>query len=284
MTRGTRRFAFNPIAGIAIAAGCLLGGLLMEKGEMHDVGQVTAALIVFGGTIGAVLVSTPNVMILRALRRAGSMLREEKEDASVVIEQLIQYSRKARATGILSLESQAEEIEEPFLRKGMMLLVDGVEAAEIRRVMELDLMIFENQAEGDAKVFDTAGGYAPTIGIIGAVLGLIQVMKHLENLEDVGHGIAVAFVATLYGVGFANLILLPIASRIRVRSQLTAHFRELIVEGVISVQAGRNPRLVLRMLEGFTKQHTTAAGSLAAGSSVADRDAAADPANIAEAG
>jgi chemotaxis protein MotA len=284
MSRAPRRFAFTSVAGFAIAASCVLGGLLLEKGEVRDVGQVTAALIVFGGTTGAVLVSTPNIKLLSALRRASSLLWEELEDPSAVIEELIRYSRKARATGILSLESEAEEIEEPFFRKGMMLLVDGVEAAEIRRIMELDLIIFENQSESDAKVFDTAGGYAPTIGIIGAVMGLIQVMKHLESLGDVGHGIAVAFVATLYGVGFANLALLPIASRIRVRSQMTAHFRELIVEGVISVQTGRNPRLVERMLEGFTTQHTAAAKSPAAQREAAGHSVAPDPADITGAG
>ena len=284
MTRAPRRFAFTSVAGFAIAAACVLGGLLLEKGELRDVGQVTAALIVFGGTMGAVLVGTPNAVLWSALRRLRSLLWEEQEEPSGVIEELIRYSRKARVTGILSLESEAEEIGDPFFRKGMMLLVDGVEAAEIRRVMELDLIIFENQAESDAKVFDTAGGYAPTIGIIGAVIGLIQVMKHLESLSDVGHGIAVAFVATLYGVGLANLVLLPIASRIRVRSELTAHFRELIVEGVIILQAGMNPRLVERMLEGFTKRHTTTAANRATESAVAGRSGAPHDADIAEAG
>jgi chemotaxis protein MotA len=259
MNNSSRRFAFTSVAGLAIAGVCLLGGLLLEKGELRDVGQVTAGLIVFGGTIGAVLISTPKIVLFSALRRARSLLWEEVEDSSAIIEELIRYSRKARSTGIISLDSEAQEIEEPFLRKGMMLLIDGIEAVEIRRVMELELIVFEQQAENDARVFETAGGYAPTIGIIGAVLGLIQVMKHLESLSDVGHGIAVAFVATIYGVGFANLILLPIASRIRVRTHLTLQFRELIVEGVISVQAGMNPRLMSRILEAFVSGNGPAA-------------------------
>jgi chemotaxis protein MotA len=283
MPRSPRRFALASVAGFAISAACILGGLLMEKGELRDVGQVTAALIVFGGTAGAVLVSTPNVVLFSAVRRGRSLLWDEVEDPDAIIEELIRYSTKARRTGIVSLDSEAQEIEEPFLRKGMMLLVDGVEAAEIRRVMELDLIISENQAENDAKVFDTAGGYAPTIGIIGAVLGLIQVMKHLESLSDVGHGIAVAFVATVYGVGLANLILLPIANRIRVRSHLTSHLRELIVEGVISVQAGKNPRLMRRVLEGFDTQHHPAAKSRAVKMPIAN-ELRTPAANMMEAG
>jgi chemotaxis protein MotA len=279
MTNSPRRFAFTSIAGLAIAAVCLLGGLLLEKGELRDVGQVTAGLIVFGGTIGAVLVSTPKIALFDALRRARSLLWEEVEDSSAIIEELIRYSKKARSTGIISLDSEVQTIEEPFLRKGMMLLIDGMEAAEIRRVMELELIVFEQQAENDARVFETAGGYAPTIGIIGAVLGLIQVMKHLESLSDVGHGIAVAFVATIYGVGFANLILLPIANRIRVRTHLTFQFRELMVEGVISVQSGMNPRLMSRILEAFITGHGLAAkgkGSKAA----AGRSGAASAASL----
>ena len=225
---------------------------------MHDVEQVTAALIVFGGTAGATLVGTPNAVLFSAFRRLRALVWEAKEDSSAMIVELIRHSRKARASGILSLDAEIDEIAEPFLRKAMMLLVDGVEAAEIRRVMELDLIIYENHAESDAKVFETAAGLSPTIGIIGAVLGLIQVMKHLESLSDVGHGIAVAFVATVYGVGLANLILLPVASRIRIRSLQTSRYRELIIEGVLGIQAGTNPGLMERLLDGFVSGHNSA--------------------------
>jgi chemotaxis protein MotA len=251
MKKSHRQFAVISLAGFALAAASILGGLIMERGELRDVGQVTAALIVFGGTAGAVLVSTPVSLLLSALRRARSLVWESKENASSILEELIQYGTKARRSGIISLDSEAQEIQNPFLKKGMMLLIDGVDAAEIRGALELDQVIFENEVDNDAKVFEIAGGYAPTIGIIGAVLGLIQVMKHLESLQDVGRGIAVAFVATVYGVGFANLVLLPIGNRIRTRAHLDSHIRELIIEGVISIQAGKNPQLTRRLLDAF---------------------------------
>jgi chemotaxis protein MotA len=251
MKKSHRQFAIISLAGFVLAAASILGGLIMERGELRDVGQATAALIVFGGTAGAVLVSTPVSLLLSAMRRARSLVWESKENASSILEELIQYGTKARRSGIISLDSEAQEIRNPFLKKGMMLLIDGVDAAEIRGALELDQVIFENEVDNDAKVFEIAGGYAPTIGIIGAVLGLIQVMKHLESLQDVGRGIAVAFVATVYGVGFANLVLLPIGNRIRTRAHLDSHIRELIIEGVISIQAGKNPQLTRRMLDAF---------------------------------
>lgn len=270
MPKPPRSFAFSSVLGLALAVACILGGLVLEKGELHDVGQVTAALIVFGGTAGAVLVSTPNAMLLSALRRARLLVWEDVETASSVLEELILYATKARQSGIVSLDSEAHEIRNPFLRKGMMLMIDGVDAGEIRRVLELDQVIFENEAENDAKVFETAGGYAPTIGIIGAVLGLIQVMKHLESLQDVGSGIAVAFVATIYGVGFANLVLLPIGNRIRTRAHMESHIRDLIIEGVTNVQAGKNPRLTRRMLDAFAPPRSLDATDAAPGDEETD--------------
>jgi chemotaxis protein MotA len=288
MNKPHKRFASTSIAGFAIAALCILGGLVMENGQLNDVAQVTAALIVFGGTAGAVLVGTPNAVLFSAFRRVRMLVWEDAEDTPAMIEDLIRRSRKARGSGILSLDAEIEEIAEPFLRKGMMLLVDGVEAAEIRRVMELDLIISENQAESDARVFETAAGLSPTIGIIGAVMGLIQVMKHLESLSEVGHGIAVAFVATVYGVGFANLILLPVANRIRTRSLQTSKFRELIVEGVLGIQAGTNPGLMARMLDGFAAGHNTAKKPVdntpAVKRPVGDSPGTLPPANVPEAG
>jgi len=259
MTKSPRRFSFASVGGFVLSVICILGGLILEKGDLHDVGQVTAALIVFGGTAGALLVSTPTRMLSSALRRAQALFWEDKENASSILEELIGYATKARHSGIVSLDSDVQDIRNLFLKKGMMLLIDGVDAGELRRLLELDQIIFETQAESDAKVFETAGGYAPTIGIIGAVLGLIQVMKHLESLQDVGSGIAVAFVATVYGVGFANLVLLPISNRIRTRAHQDLHIRELIIEGVISVQAGKNPRLTRRMLDAFAAPRSSSA-------------------------
>ena len=174
---------------------------MLEKGSIQDIAQTTAAMIVLGGTFGAVLVTTPLPVVLRAFRGLGAVFFERASSASALIEQLIQFATKARKNGIVSLETEAATIADPFLRKALNLAVDGTDLQELRKMMEIDMVLGEQSAEAEAKVWEAAGGYAPTIGIIGAVLGLIQVMKHLEDIKEVGHGIAVAFVATVYGVG-----------------------------------------------------------------------------------
>lgn len=256
MTSPRKRLTLASVGGFVLSAVCILGGLELEKGELRDIGQITAALIVIGGTAGALIVGTPTRLLLRALGRLSALFFESREDGSAIVSEMVRYLMKARRSGIGSLESELEEIGDPFLRRAIMLLIDGLAAAEIRRIMEMDLTIAENEAEADAKVFEAAGGFAPTIGIIGAVMGLIQVMKHLESIDDVGRGIAVAFVATIYGVGLANLILLPIAARIRSQAALISQLREMIVEGVVAIHFGINPKLLLRMLEGYTNERT----------------------------
>ena len=195
----------------------IIGGLILEKGSIQDVAQGTAAMIVLGGTFGAVLVTTPMAHVLRAVRGLGAVFFERASDTAATIDGLIQYATKARKQGIVSLETEAAAIEDPFLRKALSLAVDGTDLQELRKMMEIDIALAEHTAESEAKVWDAAGGYAPTIGIIGAVMGLIQVMKHLEDIKEVGHGIAVAFVATVYGVGSANIFFLPAATKLRTR-------------------------------------------------------------------
>jgi chemotaxis protein MotA len=251
MSNPKQRFDPTFIAGLLIAFLSILGGLVLEKGEVRDVAQVTAALIVFGGTIGAVIVATPKSSLIRAAKRAPSVLWSPTNDPAVLIETLVGYAMTVRRRGTAAIEAEVNEIPERFLKKGMMLLVDGFTASEIRDFLEMDIALAEQEAHFDAKVFDSAGGYAPTIGIIGAVLGLMQVMKHLDNIQDVGRGIAIAFVATIYGVGMANLIFLPIAAKIRTQTSLAVRTQEMIVEGVIAIQEGKNPRLLRQMLEPF---------------------------------
>jgi chemotaxis protein MotA len=170
-----------------------------------------------------------------------------------LIEEIIGYATKARKSSIVSLEDDLETIEDPFLKKALSLAVDGMELQQLRQVMELQITQDEKRGEAESKVFEAAGGYAPTVGIIGAVLGLIQVMKHLENIEEVGHGIAVAFVATVYGVGVANLLFLPAASKIKARVQHGIEAQELLLEGVCSIVEGLNPKLIRSKLEAFTE-------------------------------
>jgi chemotaxis protein MotA len=249
-TSGTR-IDFSTLAGIVLSIGGIIGGLLLEKGKVQDVAQGTAAMIVLGGTFGAVLITTPIGVVLRAVRGIRSIFVEASNDAAEVIDSLIRYAGLARKNGIVSLETEAAGIADPFLKKALNLAVDGTDLQEIRKMMEIDIVSGERAAEAEAKVWEAAGGYAPTIGIIGAVMGLIQVMKHLEDIKEVGHGIAVAFVATVYGVGSANLFFLPAASKLRARSRSAAVLKELVLEGVIGIVEGLNPSLIRLKLEGF---------------------------------
>jgi chemotaxis protein MotA len=240
------------IGGLVLAFAGILGGLLMEGGKVKDIVQFTAALIVLGGTTGAVLVSTPLNALRGALRRLGGVFLDPSPDYAAATEEVIAYATKARKNGLVSLEREADMIEDPFLRKALNLAVDGTDLQDIRKMLELEIQVEEQTAEAEAKVFESAGGFAPTVGIIGAVLGLIQVMKNLANIDEVGRGIAVSFVATVYGVGTANLFFLPAASKIKARSHALIQRKELILEGVLGIVEGLNPKLIRSKLEAYT--------------------------------
>jgi chemotaxis protein MotA len=241
----------SSLAGIGIAIGGILLGLVLEGGKIAQLLQPTAALIVFGGTLGAVMLQFPLRVILAAVRRLAQVFVDNSRSPVDLIEEITSYAHKARREGIVSLDKDAETIQDPFLKKALMLAVDGTEPQEIRSMMELEL---ENQAEHHEnipRVFESAGGFSPTIGIIGAVLGLIQVMQHLDDISEVGRGIAVAFVATIYGVGAANLFFLPVAGKIKLRMRQEQTLREMMLEGVISILEGMNPRMIENKLAGF---------------------------------
>lgn len=239
------------IGGIVLAVASIIGGLILEKGSPRDIAQVTAALIVLGGTCGATLVNTPFSVVKGGVRRLASVFLEASDSPELLLDEVIVYATKARKFGLVSLESDAAAISNAFLRKALTLAVDGTDLQEIRKMLELELIVREHEGEAEARVFESAGGYSPTIGIIGAVLGLIQVMKNLSNIDEVGHGIAVAFVATVYGVALSNLFLLPAASRIKARVQRETQMRELIVEGVSGIVEGLNPKLIRSKLEAY---------------------------------
>ena len=242
------------LAGIVIALGGIIGGLLLEKGSIQDVAQATAALIVLGGTFGAVLLTTPLPVVKRAFGGLGSVFFERPASMGEIIQTLILFAAKARKNGIVSLEAEAASVTDPFLRKALNLAVDGTDLQELRKMMEIDINLTEQAAESEAKVWEVAGGYSPTVGIIGAVMGLIQVMKHLEDIKEVGHGIAVAFVATLYGVGVANLFFLPAAGKLRARMHEAALVNDMVLEGIIGIVEGLNPTLIRLKLESFNPQ------------------------------
>jgi len=275
---GPKKIASKPdvatLGGLVLAAAGILGGLVIEGGKLTDIAQVTALMIVLGGTIGAVMVTTPLPTLVRAAKCLGTVFMEQAQQPQEVIEEIISYATKARKNSIISLESDLPNIADPFLRKAISLSVDGTDLQELRKMMELDLSIEHKHGEAVAKVYEAAGGYAPTIGIIGAVLGLIQVMKHLENIEEVGRGIAVAFVATVYGVASANLFFLPAANKIKARFHHSLEIKELMLEGVCSIVEGLNPKLIRVKLDAFAAHEAESAKK----DKVAKQSGAAQPA------
>src|SRR5579864_688585 len=278
--KGGARPDFATIGGLILAVGGIMGGLILEGGKARDVAQVTAAMIVLSGTIGAVMVTTPMHTLLGAVKKMGLVFFERSHNPEAIVEEIIGYASKARKSGIVSLEHEANSIQDPFLRKALNLAVDGTDLQIIRQTMELEISMEEHHGEAEAKVFESAGGYAPTIGIIGAVLGLIQVMKNLSNIEEVGHGIAVAFVATVYGVGTANLFFLPAGNKLKARVRQAIQNKELMLEGVAGIVEGLNPKLIQSKLEAYLSQSPDpkAAKPAKAGAKTAQTPAAGAPA------
>lgn len=244
--------------GVILGMAGILGGLLLEGGNLSQIIQPTAAVIVFGGTLGAVLIQFPLPVVVSAFGRLAHVFVEPKTNAAATVHSLVVFANRARREGIVSLDSELDKIKEAFLRKSLMLAVDGTEPQELRKMMELELDNLAEYEERFPQVFESAGGFSPTIGIIGAVLGLIQVMQHLDKIDEVGKGIAVAFVATIYGVGAANLFFLPTAGKLRIRIREEQVVREMTLEGVISILEGMNPRVLETKLLGFMCDQRTA--------------------------
>ena len=241
------------LTGLLVALCGILGGLLLEGGRLADIAQITAALIVLGGTLGAVMVTTPSHILLAAVRKVPSIFWQPAITADEAINQILRLAAQARRTGIVALDSEISSITDPFLRKALMLAVDGTDLKVMRSIMELELLAAEQRGEAEARVFESAGGYAPTVGIIGAVMGLIQVMKNLSNIDALGHGIAVAFVATVYGIFLANILFLPAANKLKARLQSAMLMKELALEGVEAIVEGMNPILLENKLESYRR-------------------------------
>jgi chemotaxis protein MotA len=239
------------ILGIVIALVGILVGQAIEGGSVLQILQPTAAMIVFGGTIGATMIGFPLSVMKQAAADLLHIFKEEVVDPSNVIDEVIRFANKARREGIISLEKDADSIKDEFFKKAIMMAVDGSEPKELRQTMEVELGCMEERGEHSAKVYEAAGGFAPTIGIIGAVLGLIQVMQHLDNIEEVGKGIAVAFVATIYGVGSANIFFLPAAAKLKFKHRKKMIVKEMMLEGTLAILEGQNPRLIEGKLASF---------------------------------
>jgi chemotaxis protein MotA len=242
------------IGGVLLAIVGIVAGLLMEGGNIGQILQPTAALIVFGGTMGAVLLQFPLTTVGTAFRRMAHVFAAPRKHNDELIRLLVSFANKARRNGVVSLDSDLQTIQDPFLKQTVMLAVDGTEPSDLRNIMQVSLDSSTENEERLPAVFESAGGFSPTIGILGAVLGLIQVMQHLDNIQEVGKGIAVAFVATIYGVGIANLFFLPMAGKMRLRIREDYLRREMMLEGVISILEGMNPRMLEVKLTGFLQQ------------------------------
>lgn len=244
----------SSIGGVLLAVAGIVAGLLMEGGHIGQILQPTAALIVIGGTMGAVLLQYPIHIVAAAFRNMARVFAAPRKQDEELIGQLIGFANKARRNGVVSLDADLASIHDPFLRQAVMLAVDGTEPNDLRKIMQVTLNSITEGEERLPSVFESAGGFSPTIGILGAVLGLIQVMQHLDDIGEVGRGIAVAFVATIYGVGIANLFFLPMAGKMRLRVRSEYQRREMMLEAVISILEGMNPRMLQVKLSGFVDQ------------------------------
>ena len=239
--------------GVAIAFAAILGGNWLEGGHLDTLANGPAMLIVVGGSIGAVLLQTPLQVFLRSMRMLGMVFLPPRRALEETIVRIVEWSRVARKDGLLGLERAAMEEGDLFVRKGMQLLVDGNEPDDIRHALEVELDSRERFDLQASKVLEAMGGYSHTIGIIGAVMGLIHVMQNLSDPSRLGSGIATAFVATIYGVGLANLFLLPMANKLKAYVMQESHFRELVIEGLVAISEGENPRQIEVRLQGFLR-------------------------------
>jgi chemotaxis protein MotA len=239
------------VLGILIGVLALAGGFLLEDGELGGLLVYTAAIIVFGGTFGAVIVSFPRKQLKQIPRALLLAFREPNRDPYKRIDELVDMAYVARREGVLALEDYAQNHPNPFLRDALQMVVDGTDPELAREILEVEIDAKEKELHGYARIFEAAGGYAPTMGIIGTVMGLIHVLSSMENPAELAGAIAVAFTATLYGVASANVIYLPIASKIKARAEEETAELELLVEGVLSVQAGENPQLIRKKLMSF---------------------------------
>ena len=240
--------------GLGVALVCILGAAVVEAGSvgiLFSLLNLPSAMIVFGGTIGTVLVSFPMDRVTKLPKIMGVAFREEATSERDLVNLFVRLAERARREGLLALEGEAAEIHDPAIRKGVLLVVDGTDPELVREIMEADVGAMSERHEGKFAMFAAAGGYAPTMGIIGTVMGLVNVLSHLDKPDELGKSIATAFIATLYGVLTANVFWLPIGERLKQRNKDEVSLRTLAVEGVLAVQAGDTPRGVREKLEAF---------------------------------
>lgn len=241
----------NSVIGILLAFVAIIGGQILEGGHAGSLIQAAAFLIVMGGTTGAVLLQSPVKVFLNGIKMSTWVFFPPVNSPQALIKQIINWSHIARKDGLLALESHVPVVKDPLAKKGLQLLADGSTAERLREVLEIDILALETYQRQSARIWEAAGGYAPTIGILGAVLGLIHVMENLTDPDLLGSGIAVAFVATIYGVGLANLVCLPIANKLKSIISEQVVMQEILVDGFVAIANGENPRFIENRLEGY---------------------------------
>ena len=239
------------LAGLAIGLVAIIGGQILEGGHIASLVQPTALLIVCGGTLGAVLLQSPHHIFVRGIKMAKWVWVPPVIEQKRQIDQILSWSQLSRREGLLALENYIPALKDDFARKGVQLLVDGADPERIRELLEVEINTYEEEWRQSAKIWDAAGGYSPTIGIIGAVMGLIHVMENLSDPTKLGAGIAVAFVATIYGVGLANLVFLPIAGKLKYYITRMVASREMLIDGLVGIALGDNPRIIEGRLKGY---------------------------------
>lgn len=239
------------IIGLIFGFGAVIGGQVLEGGHVSALIQPTAFLIVAGGTLGATCVSFPLHGVLQALKDIAKVFMPPKVSHEAIIKEMIGYAAKARKNGLISLEQESQSIKDSFTKKGVAMVVDGIDPQKFREAMEIEVSTFEEHAKMSAEVFEAAGGFAPTIGIIGAVLGLIHVMENLSDASKLGAGIAVAFVATIYGLMIANIICLPMGTKLKHRVKEELLLKAMIIEGLVAIQNGENPHFIEQRLRAY---------------------------------
>jgi chemotaxis protein MotA len=238
-------------AGLTLGLATILVGQVLEGGHVSSLIQPTAMLIVLGGTLGAVMLQSPLPVFMAGMKMGAWVFFPPVVDPQKLISDVGRWSHVARKEGLLALEAQITALPDPFSRKGLQLLVDGAEPERLREVLEVEIGAYEANLKLASKIWESAGGYSPTIGILGAVMGLIHVMENLSDPAKLGSGIAVAFVATIYGVGAANLIFLPIAKKLMANIGRLVTLREMLVDGLVGIANGDNPRIVESRLQGY---------------------------------
>lgn len=239
------------LIGLLIGLASIIGGQALEGGHLSSLMQPTSMLIVIGGTLGAVALQSPLSTFTAGLKMSLWVFLPPSMDPGLLIEKVVYWSQISRKEGLLALEGELDGIDNPFEKRGLQMLIDGLEAEQFGEALDIEISAYESQMKQAAKIWESAAGYSPTIGILGAVLGLIHVMENLAEPAKLGGGIAVAFVATIYGVGLANLIFLPMAKKLLATTARLVSLREMFVAGLIAIANGEHPRIVESRMRGY---------------------------------